>query len=521
MTNSIAPTTEASLRDYQQEAIDRLRDSLRAGSRRPMLQSPTGSGKTLVASTVVRMARDKGKRVIFCVPSLSLIDQTVEAFYKDGIWDVGVVQSQHEMTNWEKKIQVASVQTLMRRWPRCPEADMVIVDEAHVMFEHYGRWMTDPAWRKTPFIGLSATPWTKGLGVLYDDLLILTTTQELIDQGYLSKFRVMAPSHPDLRGVRTVAGDYQATELGAAMNTSPLVADVVETWLRHADGRPTLCFAVDRAHAKHLQKQFEAAGVTCGYQDMNTTPLERREIKDKFHAGEYKVVTNCDTLTVGVDWDVRCISLVRPTKSKMKFVQIIGRGLRTADGKDDCLILDHSDNHIRLGFVTEIGQDRLNDGKGTPTGEKEVVLPKECPKCSYLRPPRVSLCPNCGFKPERKEPAPNQKGELVELRPKETPKRVKGDAVLLGTRLIPKRDLYGELRAYGVERGRSSGWASNSFRELTGVWPNAYRDAPQIMPSMEVRAWARSKDIRWAKRVGNTRQSGASWAAAVERKGPR
>ena len=97
-----------------------------------------------------------------------------------------MIQAKHDMTDWSKPVQVASVQTLTRRWPQCPDADMVIVDEGHVLFEHYGKWMCDPAWQKVPFIGLSATPWTKGLGKLYDDLIILTTTQELIDQGYLS-----------------------------------------------------------------------------------------------------------------------------------------------------------------------------------------------------------------------------------------------------------------------------------------------------------------------------------------------
>lgn len=341
------------------------------------------------------------------------------------------------------------------------------------------------------------------MGRLYDDLLVLSTTQELIDQGFLSPFRVYAPSHPDLKGVRTVAGDYQQTELSGAMNTAPLVADVVETWQRYAEGRPTLCFAVDRAHAKHLQQQFEAAGIPCGYQDMNTDALERRQIKDKFHAGEYKVVTNCDTLTVGVDWDVRCISMVRPTKSIMKFVQIIGRGLRTAEGKADCLILDHSDNHLRLGFVTDIHRDALHDGKATVADdEKRVLLPKECPKCHYLRPPRVSVCPSCGFIPERPVPAANAEGTLVELRPEQKtkiPSRVKPNGVLMGDRLIPKADLYGELMGYVRETGKNPGWASHSFRELTGVWPNAYRDAAVQTPSMEVRAWVRSKNIRWAK----------------------
>jgi superfamily II DNA or RNA helicase len=488
------------LRDYQAEAIEKLRESLRLGLRRPMLQAPTGAGKTLVAATLVRMAREKDKRVVFVVPALSLVEQTVEAFWNDGVADVGIIQANHPDTDWSRPVQVASVQTLMRRDP-LPKADMVLIDEAHKIFEFYGKWMTDPAWQKVPFIGLSATPWAKGLGKLYTNLIEITTTQRLIDQGHLSPFRAFAASHPDLTGVRTVAGDYHEGELAGAMNKNGLVADAVGTWLERGENRPTVCFAVDRAHAKHLQQNFEDAGVPCGYQDMNTTLDERREIKRKFHAGEYKVVTNCETLTIGVDWDIRCISMCRPTKSEMLFVQIIGRGLRTAPGKTNLLVLDHSDNHTRLGFVTDIHHDELHGGRLEVKAERRVPLPKECPKCSYLRPPRVSVCPNCGFKPEVPV-AKHVDGDLVELNGSPKPKKLKNlrkNGVMFGLSLIPFAELYGQLQQYGASHGRKPGWSSYAYRELTGVWPNYYRDAPLRPVGAEVSSWIRARNIRWAK----------------------
>jgi DNA repair protein RadD len=122
------------------------------------------------------------------------------------------------------------------------------------------------------------------------------------------------------------------------MDKDALVADVVDTWLQRAEGRPTFCFAVNRVHANHLQQKFLAAGVQAGYVDAYTDKDERREVARQFHAGEIKVVCNVGVLTTGIDWDVRCIILARPTKSEMLFVQMIGRGLRTADGKNDCLI---------------------------------------------------------------------------------------------------------------------------------------------------------------------------------------
>src|SRR5215469_8131652 len=147
------------------------------------------------------------------------------------------------------------------------------------------------------------------------------------------------------------------------MNQSALVADTVDTWKARADGRPTLCFAVDRSHAAHLQRRFQQEGVETAYVDCFTSVDDRKEIARRFHAGIVKVVRNVGVLTTGIDWDVRCIILSRPTKSEILFVQMIGRGLRTADGKSDCLILDHSDNHTRLGFVTDISYDELHDGR--------------------------------------------------------------------------------------------------------------------------------------------------------------
>jgi DNA repair protein RadD len=182
----------------------------------------------------------------------------------------------------------------------------------------------------SPIIGLSATPWTRGLGQHFDKLVIGATTQQLIDEGYLSPFKVFAPSSPDLSDVRTVAGDYHGGELGEAMNKNKLVADIVDTWKRLGEGRPTLCFAVDRAHAKNLQQQFDEAGIRCGYVDAYTSLEEREEVRQRFHSRELEVVCNVGVLTTGIDWDVRAIILARPTQSEMLFTQMIGRGLRTA-----------------------------------------------------------------------------------------------------------------------------------------------------------------------------------------------
>lgn len=480
------------LRDDQAHALDQLRHAVGSGKRRIMMQAPTGFGKTVLAGEIISSARSKGKRVMFTVPAIALVDQAVESFFKHGIYDIGVIQATHAMTDWSQPVQIASVQTLQKR--ELPRADVVLVDEAHKWFRFYEKWFFDPAWKDVPIIGLSATPWTKGLGRYYEELIVAGTTEALIDQNVLSPFRVFAPSHPDLKGVRTVAGDYHEGDLSKAMDKSPLIADVVQTWLELGEGRSTLCFAVDRAHAQHLQQQFEAAGVPCGYQDAHTTDIERREIKRKFHNGEFKVVCNIGTLTTGVDWDVRCIIFARPTKSKMLFVQIAGRGLRTADGKDNCLFLDHSDNHLRLGFVTDIHQDKLDDGRPQAVEKQDrIALPKECPKCHFLKAPRTAECPSCGFKCEQHSKIEFEDGKLEELQ--------KGPKVPAAAKRFPdKASTLGQLRWWASNSGYSQGWASHKYREIYGVWPaNGMNGTHQLEPTDEMRSWIKSTQIRYAK----------------------
>lgn len=480
------------LRPDQQNALDELRHAVGSGKRRVMMQAATGFGKTIVAGQIVSNAAAKGKRVLFTVPAVALVDQTVEAFWAHGVRDIGVIQASHAMTDWSKPIQIASVQTLQKRG--LPKADVVLIDEAHVWFKFYEKWFYDPEWKDVPIIGLSATPWKKGLGSYYSELIVAATTEHLIEQGSLSPFRVFAPSSPDLKGVRTVAGDYHEGDLSGAMNKAPLIADVVKTWLALGENRPTLCFGVDRAHAKHLQQQFEAAGVSCGYQDAHSKDAERREIKRKFHNGEYKVVCNVGTLTTGVDWDVRCIIFARPTKSKMLFVQIAGRGLRTAEGKDYCLFLDHSDNHLRLGFVTDIKTEKLDDGK-TKTVEKSdlIALPKKCPQCSFLKAPRTAKCPSCGFTAEVVSKVEFKDGQLKELQ-----KKNKGSSA---ARFANKEATYGQLKRYAQTHGYSEGWASHKYREIFNVWPSHdLRYCSQQEPQPELLSWIKSTQIRWAKR---------------------
>ena len=479
------------LRDYQQATIDNIRMALKDGYKRPVVQAPTGSGKTVVAAAIINMARQRDKRVLFCVPALSLIDQTVERFRENGIYEIGVIQAQHEMTDGTQPVQVCSVQTLARR--TIPKADLVIIDECHVQFKLYDQWMGMGEWAGTPFIGLTATPWSKGMGAQgrWDKLIIGTTTQELIDAGSLSKFKVFAPAHPDLDGVKTIAGDYDLAGLSTAMDKGNLVADIVSTWLERGQDRQTICFAVSRVHAKHIQQSFVAAGVAAEYMDAFTDMDDRVDIIRRFGNGDVRVICNVGVLTTGFDADVRCIILARPTKSEILYTQMIGRGLRTAKGKDDLIVLDHSDTTLRLGFVTDIHHDKLNDGTKQQAAERTEKLPKECSQCHFLKPPKLLQCPACGFKPEPRAKVEVQDGELVELSSRRKAKP--GDKPTP----LQMQSWYSQLLLHGYLRNYKTGWAYWAFKDKFGISPprnlTSIR-APDITP--EVQGWITHRNIR-------------------------
>jgi DNA repair protein RadD len=479
------------LRPHQEMAIGLLRQSLISGHRRPMIQAPTGMGKTVIAGNIVNGALAKGKRVIITVPSISLVDQTFSSLFADGVYDVGVMQGNHPQTNPNASVQLASLATLTRR--QLPKADLVLVDEAHTRFKFLSEWMRLPEWEKVPFIGLSATPWSKGLGKDYDDLIIAETTGSLIEKGYLSPFVAFGSEQkPDLSSVGDVAGDFHDGQLAAEMQKPKLVADAVQTWLEKGENRPTLCFAVDRAHAQKLQEQFERAGVPTGYIDSYTTRDEREAIRRRFEDGRAKVVCNVGCCTTGVDWDVRCIVLCRPTKSEILYTQIIGRGLRTAKGKEDLIILDHSDTTTRLGFVTDIHHDKLDDGKPRSASakkkeqeEREERLPRECLSCGRIIPIGVKKCPDCGFECKRPSKIVHAAGELKQLN---------------GTKIKHDKDTkqkwYAMLRGVGRERGYKSGWADNQYRAKFGVWPRGL-DECYLRPDDEVKNFVTSRLIAY------------------------
>jgi len=459
-----------------------------------MLQAPTGFGKTLTAAHIIQRALDKGKRVAFTVPAISLIEQTVAAFEAEGIHSIGVMQGIHERTDRDQPVQVCSIQTIARR--KRPDVDLVIVDEAHQLHREIFRWMKDSP--NIRFIGLSATPWTRGLGKYYDDLIRASTTADLIRDGYLSPFVAFAPSEPDLARVRTVAGDFHEGELAEAMDKAVVTGDIIETWLKRGGGRLTFCFCVNRRHAQHVAERFLEAGVAAEYMDGTTSREDREAIFSRFRSGATRIICNVGVLTTGVDLDVRCIIDAKPTKSRSLFVQTIGRGLRMADGKDHLLILDHAGNHLRLGLVTDIGQDHLDDGQDRQNSsprdrERTEPLPKLCEGCKAVVPRAAKECPSCGTSVHARTEVESVEGDLVELG-----SRRPGTSA---PSIADKISFFGGLLWIARDRGHKPGWARYTYKERFGSWPSHPHVVTAVPrpPDLKTENWVASRRIAFAK----------------------
>ncbi len=479
------PLARKELRPYQRKGLDMVFESLGKGNPSVIMQASVGAGKTLMAANLTNHFLGQGKKVMFTVPLIALVDQTIESFEAEGITDIGVMQGNHPRKDDNAQVQIASLQTLRKR--QIPNVDVVIVDEAHLRHTVMDKMMEEAG--DTKFIGLSATPWATGLGKLWKDLVIPCTVSELIDQGYLCKFHVLAPDNPNMDNVKTSMGDYREADSAKVMSKARIVANVVETWLSRAENRPTLMFGVNRDHAKRICVEFMKYGVSAEYCDAMTDRLQRKSIERRFRSGEVKVVCSVRTLTTGVDWPVACIIDAAPTKSQMLHMQKIGRGLRVNPPWEDCLILDHAGNSFRLGLVTDIHYDKLCDGtKNVTERRKEIKVrePKECVKCGVLH--TGMICTACGH-----EKKPPNRVEVIQgkLVPLTSMPAIHNDE---------KKRFWGMALWIDRDRRKDRKLAFALFKQKFNCWPdNEVQKAEIITPDAAFMNWEKARRIAYAK----------------------
>jgi DNA repair protein RadD len=503
---------------YQEAALARVWEAIEAGETRIMLMLPTGGGKTVLAAHIFAHRSQQGKVSAFPVPLLSLIGQTYERFKQYGLRSLGVIQARHPLTNANAMLQICSIQTLAARRKSgkrmIDNLCLVIVDEAHLKHGEIYQLMQE--WPDVIFIGLSATPWAKGLGKHWEKLIVCETIAGLIAWGKehpkegLCEFVTYARGKtPELGKVKNniEGNDYDVGALAKVMDDDVLVGDIVNTWQELGEDRPTFAFCVNRAHGKHVNRCFNEAGVASEYMDGNTPATEREEIFERYRAGVTKIICSVGVLLAGVDEDVRCVIVARPTKSPILWVQLIGRGLRRAEGKDHLKILDHSSNSLRLNIVDLIFFDKLHDGKKGPDlwsdeereapAEARVALPKLCPECSAVIARHELKCTQCGheFKPVCEVKV--IEGDLVKLGGGETGR--------IGATHEERLTFYRECLGVAQERGWKPETAYYKFQGKFGKHekpPWSWRQLGPLKPSPATLNEIKRQAIAYAKAKG-------------------
>ena len=291
------------LRPYQRDGVERIRSSFAAGRRRPIYVLPTGGGKTVTFCYITAGAASKS-RVLILVHRRELIWQTCAALAE---WDVphGVILSGEPMTS--APVQVASVQTLIKRLDVVGDFGLIIVDEAHHAVARQWTKVFD-CWPNAPLLGVTASPARldgKPLGDVFDDLVIGPTVTELQALGHLAKVRVLAPSAAEmqkrLKGVKVTAGDYNRGALDPIMRDRTVTGDAVRTYGQLLAGKPSIAFCVSVRHAEEVAQQFREAGWVAVSVDGDMRKRDREAALNGLANGQINVITSCDLISEGLD----------------------------------------------------------------------------------------------------------------------------------------------------------------------------------------------------------------------------
>ena len=492
-----------SLWPHQEAAIEQLREGIRAGHRKQILMAACGSGKTITACHLMQEAIRKGSRAMFLVDRIVLVEQTSAVLDSFGL-PHGVLQAGHWRMRPYEPLQVASAQTLERRG--IPEdVQLVIQDEAHCMRQKFTEYLKDS---KAVVIGLTATPFTKGLGKIYSRVVNVISTNELIAQGKLKPLKYYAAQASiDTKGMKVVAGEWSESEIEARGRA--ILGDIVSEWedkcrLHFGGPRKTIVFSATVAHGEELAEKFRAAGYNfqhISYKDGGDE--KRRAIFREFSKPDSEIVglISCEVLTKGFDCpDVQVGISARPyRKSLSSHIQQLGRVMRAYPGQEFGLWLDHSGNVMRFHAATEDvfanGMHELDDGEHDAKVHREPTEKEKAEircSCGYILRPTDDVCPACGKKRHRRNLVEVAPGSLVEI---DGNKRNRTDD------WAQKIAFAGQLRHYAREHGYAEGWFAHKYRERYGCWPNDPRvKHAQIVPcSFNTRQWITSKQIAWAK----------------------
>lgn len=507
----------ATLRPKQVELVNAVRQAFKSGAQRPCVMAATGFGKSVVAGYIIRSALDKGaKRVVLIVDSLTLINQLLDTFRGMFNLECGVIQGFNEQFDLTRPVQIATPQTLDRRFKderlggvyRDYKPDLVIVDECHIQYQ--GTRDAIEYWG-CKVVGFTATPYAKGMGKTYDALVKAAPMDKLIAEGDLANYRAYSHASPDFGGYKVSAnGDIQGAENAY---DDGLIGDVYETWATHASDRLTIGFAPTIGKCEAFAELFRAKGVRSLAIHSKLSDAEAERLIQQFKEREIQVLWSVAKLVKGFDVpEASCLIDCQPTFSLMRHVQKGGRVLRPHPLKQYAIILDHAGNMRRNGLFEDASIEELSTGKkGEKNADRQEPKnePIECPSCKVEIRKTDYICPHCGHERQKASQRPDAdeigwaEGELVEFKSigqcLKSIKTMDGKAKLLAAikyeayKIAQKKAIKGEVWA------KRDGWVANQYRNIIGVWPDHSLKNVLPMHDSVISRYLTSKRIEFLK----------------------
>jgi superfamily II DNA or RNA helicase len=451
------------LRPYQQTSVDDIRAAFRR-TRRVLLVSPTGSGKTVMFSYIGKSMFASGKRVYILVHRAELLEQvcrTLDAF------DVphGVIAAGHSPRSCP--VQVASVFTLANRLKNYPKPDLLIVDEAHHACGGSTWARVFAFWQGVFVLGVTATPIRldgKSLAGSFDELVLGPTVADLMDSGDLSSYKLYVPPHV-LGKMRVRCGDYVHEDANREMNKPKLIGDAVDHYARLGQRRRAIAFCVSLDHAAATERAFTERGFRAARIDGQMDRADRKRLVQGFTRGDLDVLTSCELVSEGFDVPAaKCALLMRPTMSMGLSKQQVGRVLRPEGGLE-AIIFDHAGNSLKHGLPdddVEWSLDEETNGKRRKAVAGAVRL-RLCGKCYAACKSGTMECPECGWLfPVASRAIKAEDGELVEATGV-APKRRTLESINKA-REVGMATTFEELKRIADERGYREGWVTAIMR---------------------------------------------------------
>jgi superfamily II DNA or RNA helicase len=385
------------LRPYQEKLVNSLRQSMRLGNKKIVLSAPTGAGKTIMFTYMIKRHLDKGGRALVFTHRKELLTQAGGTFEKFGLTpELITAGSKPDLT---KALHVSMIETFDRRKDAyslfLSNKTLIVIDEAHLntftkVFDYISK--------DTIVIGATATPYRKGktippLSDFYQDLVQDIDVPELLDLGYLATPKTYGVKI-DLSKAKKKGDDYDVSEV---YEENKMWHGVVKNWKRLTPNTKTILFSSNVENSKKVCSEFVSQGFDAKHIDGNTPKKEREEILKWYSTAGAKIICNCGILNAGFDQpDIETVILYRATTSLPLYLQMIGRGSRVTETKKEFNILDFGNNVHRLNFWEEPRTWSLqNDNKKSKKEDAGIV--KECPECMAMLPSAKQECNYCGY----------------------------------------------------------------------------------------------------------------------------